>query len=397
MEVKNEISLDEMKKIAHEIIEEVSKKENVNINAFPITFGEYYNNIKEKSSNLVFIGNLFENVNAVAHANKNGEIFVFIDRIGAVRKIGNKLFNLVEICYHEARHIVQQNFNIYNYDGFFYRIDDCLQTMYYSFDYKMFHDNYSYEIGAHLYAVSNAKKYLIEKYPEIYDEYKDEIGQLEKKYIFDYLTYDASDTFERFIRRARKDPSIDDFKKYRLLKNVLDIFMDDINHFKDINQIIHDVNFERVDPEIVFAIFSSKAFLDSVDIEKLNNEELEVLHNALQYTNNVYQNQVNFIEKSYKEDVVTLKECLKKQQSLLKKLNTIYIIIKKNNRKLLSKEIIRKETTRLEHMDNIPVYLEKTNKLIKKKSNSGYSYVYMLFGVVGVISLFTIFYLVIIK
>ena len=55
-------------------------------------------------------------------------------------------------------------------------------------------------------------------------------------------------------------------------------------------------------------------------MDDLSTEELEVISNALSYTNKIYQNQIKLIEKSYKERNVELLEYLKSQKSLIRKI-----------------------------------------------------------------------------
>ena len=53
-----------------------------------------------------------------------------------------------------------------------------------------------------------AKEYLKKNYPSLYEKQKEEIEKLEKRYQYDYLIYDASNTVDRFINIAKQAKNI---------------------------------------------------------------------------------------------------------------------------------------------------------------------------------------------
>lgn len=383
MSIKRNLDVNEMKKIAHEIIEEESKKYNFKINCLPLTFLEYYNNyISGKKFKLfrIFRYKMIDGFNDL-----NGNAVIFIDKINKIENIEGKIFRLAEICYHEARHTIQQTFNAYSYDCFFAQIEFYIRSVTLDVDYKFFHDKYSFEIGANLYSVSKAKEYLKNRYPSLYEEEKDRIEKLEKRYNYDYLIYDAADTFERFIQIRKNVINKCDFR-LRDVSPVLEIFMNEDNTFKEVSQIINNDKFKLIDSKIVSAFFSCKSFLESVDMEKLSDEELDIINNSLQYTNKVYQNQTKLIEKTYKEKAITFLEYLKSEKSLMSKIKFIdryftKLLIGKTN-------LVRDEKKRMDHMKDIPKYLEKS-----KSRSKGYL-AFDIFYIIGLlISILTILYL----
>lgn len=383
MSVKRNLDVNEMKKIAHEIIEEESKEYNFKINCFPLTFLEYYNNyISGKKFKLLKI---FRYKMLSGFNDLKGNAVIFINKVNKIENIEGKIFDLAWLCYHEARHTIQQTFNAYSYECFFSQIESYMRSVSLDIDYKFFHDSYSFEIGANLYSISKAKEYLKNRYPSFYEEEKDRIEKLEKKYTFDYLTYDAVDTVERFIQIGKKVNNKYDSSLINI-SPVIKIFMNEDNSFKEISQIINNDKFKLLDSKIVSAFFSCKSFLENVDMDKLSDRELDIINKSLQYTNKVYQNQTKLIEKSYKDKDITLLEYLKSQKSFIGKIKVIdslftKMFIRKTN-------LIRNDKKRKEHIENIPKYLEKV-----KSRSKGYL-VFDIFYIIGLlISILTILYL----
>lgn len=179
MEADTILSMEDMKKISHEIIEELGQP-SIELNVFPLTFVEYYNDyVFNKKYNLIKMAS-YSTIPLIADGfnDSKGNIVIFLNRINKIEKIEHKIFRLAQICYHEARHSMQQKFDNYSYDGFLRDIDHFLKT---NIDYTLEHNKYSFEIGANLYAVRKAKEYLKTRYPDLYKKHKDEIEKLEKK------------------------------------------------------------------------------------------------------------------------------------------------------------------------------------------------------------------------
>jgi len=399
MDKEKELTIKEMKKIAHEILEEETKKSNIKINMFPITFIEYYNSyvFKEKCKLTTLADYLTLPLRAGGFNDLKGNIIIFIEYINKRKRLESKLFRLAEICYHEARHSIQQEFDIYSYDGFLYGLDEYIQSES-TIDYKLEHDKYSFEIGANIYAITKAKDYLLKKYPNLYEKHQDEIDKLEKRYYYDYITYDAVDTIERFIEITKWKMQIHNANKIEGLEKVspiLEIFLNDDLTFKKITEIIENQIFKTLDKRIIYAFLSSKSFLESIKIEELSNEELNLITEALKYTNTIYQNQQTKIEEYKKQKVITIKEYLSTQKSILKKL----IFLEKNLSKEIKQElkqsinITRNENRRQEHIKEIPNYLEKANNLVRKRSK-GYITLSIFYTIGLFISIITIIYII---
>lgn len=240
-----ELSIEDMKKNSHEIIEEELRQYGIKLNIFPLTFIEYYKDyVFNKRYNLIKIA-VYSSLPLVAGGfnDLKGNTVIFLNRINKLEKIENKVFRLAQVCYHEARHSVQKTFDEYSYDRFLGDIDMYLQR---NMDYTLEHDKYSFEIGANIYGVEKAKEYLKIKYPELYEKHKEEIEKLEKKYQLDYMTYDLSDTVERTIQLFKLNKLINNKiikrKSLKEVSPVLEIFLNEDGRFKILVKCFRMIN-----------------------------------------------------------------------------------------------------------------------------------------------------------
>ena len=389
------LSIEEMKRISHEIIEKELKQFGIELNVFPLTFVEYYNDyVFNKKNSLIKMAS-YSTVPLIAGGfnDLKGNTVIFLNRINKIEKIEQKIFKLVQVCYHEARHSVQQKFDNYSYDGFLRDIDHFLKI---KIDYILEHDKYSFEIDANLYGVKRTKEYLKNRYPNLYEKHKDEIEKLEKRYQFDYMTYDASDTVERAIKMLRitdkvRNNKIIKRKSLHEISPVLDIFLNEDASFKNFSEIVQNDRFKRLDKRIVYAILSSKSFLEQIDVNQLLQRELEIINESLQYTSALYKKQIKLIEQSLNEKNITSLEYLKSQKSLIEK---IHIIDEHYTRKLLDNlNFMRSSKKKRKHMESIPTYLEESQRIIRK--SKGYLSITMFYIIGMVISVLTIIYVLI--
>ncbi len=380
------LTINEMKTIAHEIYKEEEEKLRYKDNKiFPITFIEYFkeyipNNFKLTKilpmSILPIISGGFNDL--------KGNNIIFLNHIKRIKKDCNKVFRLAQVCYHELRHSEQSTWDAYSYQGFLRDIDQYRKKD--TFDYYNDHDQYSFEIGANLYGVIKAKEYMQKHYPELYMEQKEDIERLLKLYQFDYMTYDASYSFDitlQIIRLLEKN------KKPSDISPVLEIFLNNDFTFKKMSEFNHNINYRNLDKRIIYAVLSSKAFLSQVNMEELSEEELKLLNESLQYTNNIYKRQSVLIEDASREKIISYKELLKKEKSLLNKI----VLFEKTYLPKLSDIINKiKRKSHKEHLSSLDKYIEKSSKLIKKKSKGFFS-IAILYIISIILSIITIIYL----
>lgn len=102
-----ELSLRDMKKIAHEIISEELENHGMSANIMPYTFIEYScSRILKKRTVLEKMYNWFiYKIAGGFYNSKSNNIVIFIDKM---KKLDKSLYSLAEICYHEVRHFEQK-------------------------------------------------------------------------------------------------------------------------------------------------------------------------------------------------------------------------------------------------------------------------------------------------
>lgn len=412
------LDIKKMKEIAHDIIGEESKKNNISVDVFPLTFVEYREGFEKRE------GRKFKLYDAIHYVGVRGyyqagkgNLYVCLENLEKLFGVTN-YFTFIKTCYHEFRHRKQDDFDEYSYEGFLRDIEHCIMFNN-GFDYELNHDSYSFEIGANMYAASKAKEYLKRKYPKLYEKEKSYIDSVEQRYIIDYLSYDVSDVVLRCIKiieqfrlkKAKKKMlNIDDMEVNILsVSPVLDIFLDGKGKFKEVREIINNEKFKGLDKRIVSAMFSCRTFLDGLDMESLSLEELEVVSNALEYTNNVYKNQVNSLDKFKPLSRDSFFKILKSEKSFIKKMielekygsKLLFKIFKKTEKKLgistAIGKVIRDNDEQLENMQLVSRKLNQSKKLVKQKNNRGF-FVSDMFYIIGLLfTIFTVIYIIISK
>ena len=330
--MKKELSIEEMKTMANDIIKKELNSYGLNINVMPFTFVEYKNNVILKKK--LVISKAFAYVKSKVTAGfyhpSTNNIVIFINRIKKIKTIDKQIFKLVFICYHEARHREQIEFNPYSYEGFI----DFINKLDF-IDYGLSHDYYAFEIGANLYAIKKTKEYLKRNYSDIYARQKQEIEFLDKLYYLEYLTYDASQTFDtsltvcRLINKMfknsgnRKENDLN--KKIKEYEAVLSIFLNDDLSFKTIDEIISNNDFSNLDKRIVYTVFSSKLFLSTIDMNNMSLNGILIIKESLEYTCDLDIKQLQWQEelKKLKIDTVSNKNFSLGLLSVMNDINNI--------------------------------------------------------------------------
>lgn len=378
------LDIKKMKEIAHDIIDEESRNNNISVNVFPLTFVEYFSGFEKREGRKFKLSDALKYIESRGYYEGNtGNLYVCLENLGYLLKLDNE-FKLAETCYHEFWHRMQENFDAYSYDGFLRDIDSYIKKMNFS-DYILNQESYSFEIGANMYAVSKGRKYMKEKLPELYEKYKKYIDKLEQEYTVDYLSYDAAATIEMVILLVKfRAERYDQFDALGEVSPILDIFLDDNNEFRKVSEIVCNAKFKLLDQRIVSAIFSCRTFLDGLDMESLSLEELEVVSNALEYTNNVYKNQVNSLDKFKFFSKEKFIEVLKTKKSFIKKIGVISEYYtrslerwannpKSNTDKLVDPRLsFRELDVQIENMKFVFQKFNQSKKLINRKNNHGF-------------------------
>ncbi|MCI8778920.1 MAG: hypothetical protein HFI87_07215 [Bacilli bacterium] len=296
------LNIKEMKEITYKVISKELEEYHLDVNFFPMTTFEYYTQYVPKShfndinSLIQLIKYPFTTMYAYNFLFKNGknDIIIILDKF---KNIDSQLFNLLDTCFHEIRHSIQQKFDSYSYAGFLRKVEMFLRKCYQS-NYQIYHNCYSDEIDANMFSSSKTKEFLKKNYPNIYQLEIDIMEENDKKIKINYLLYDASNKICKAIYTARLVK-----KNLNEISPTFNIFIYDDNNFKLVKDIIENPNFDKLDKRIVYAILSNDFYLSDIDIEKLSDEELKILDESLKYTYNVYINQYNFLYKESKNDI----------------------------------------------------------------------------------------------
>ena len=322
MQLNNKFDVVRFKNMIHEIIDEESKKENLDVNVFPVTFIQYFKDCIFKSNfSLQEKKELaFSCINA-SGMNYKDNIMIFLN--GRIIRKEHSLFEILTTVYHELRHSMQTRMSEYGYECFLYSIEDYLRLgTCGTIDYRNNHDVYSYEIGANLYGVGRAKEFLQTRYPEIYAKEEDYIRLCEKKCLFSYYMYDASTVFDIAV------PIIRAQMKKGNSNSIIKFFNED-GSFKSVECLLDDPWFCDLDDRIVSAVVSSMHFLSELNFEELSSYELEFISEMLDYANNIYDNQNNFLDKKFNDGELNEKTYKFIKSSLLKKIEILNNYIKK--------------------------------------------------------------------
>lgn len=322
------LSVKELKKIANDIIDEEAKKNNLKIKAYPVTLIEYYTDFVFKDNFSLQRFNDFSGYpfNSVGFHDE-GNIIIFVNKIKREKVVkGNSsllLLALLSTVYHEIRHNLQEKYDKSSYEDFLVSLERLLRSgKVREFNYEKNHDEFSYEIGADLYGIRRTKEYLINKYPEIYDEVKRNIENIEKYCLINYYMYDASYIYDLVIPIIR-----DKLRNGNYSKNY--IVLNNDGSFSSVREMFDNSQFNDLDIRIRAAIMSSRTYLKELDYGELSYDELEYLNEMVNYTNTIYDNQLNYLEKIAGKGVISDNEILSKKQGVIKRKKELEFYIDK--------------------------------------------------------------------
>lgn len=396
-----------------EIIKDICQKEkethNLDVEVFVITPIRFYKKGLKKIINSdaslpsKAFGLALPLIAAGAHAkgSKQDQNSILIFLHGRIKKVSRTLYHIINTTYHEIWHEIQTTFEKYSYNGFTYDIDTLLRLQSNN-DYLIEHAKYSFEIGAHLYATEKTKEYLQKNYPEIYEQEKEYIEAEIQKNKFYYMTYDLTDNIELMIntlklflrkeakKNTEKDDGPDEISNLEEISPIIPIFLNKDLSFKKISEIMSHEKYKELDKRIVYAFLTSKTFLETINLDTLSDEELNLFYEALNYTNTVYLNQIQQLRQ---EKNINLKAFLQQEKNILKKYSRICnYYMKKLSHKLNAQ---RNDEKKEEHMKSIPTYLEKTETIINQRSKRGYITIDIFYIVGLLLSISTIIYLLV--
>lgn len=354
---KEKLSINKIKKIAHEIID--TELADIPHYTFPMTFIEYNKNFPfNNQSKLKLIKDIkdkreYKRLSGTNYTYSN-TILIALDNFTNFKNSNISLIKLVLTCYHEARHTTQLLET--EYTSFFSNLDMFIANQE-KRKYNTFHDKFFHEIDANVYSVKQAKKYLKEKYPEVYNTEYNYLNTLEQKYELDNIMYNANDSIDTALKIIQKEQKIPEE-----CKEILKVFVNDNGTFKPMNEIISNPEFYKLDSRIISAFLSSKTFLQNINLETLSKKELQIINIALNHTNQIHEKQKNFLERSLSKKIISQVEYQESIKSTYHKFTFFLACSIVNFGEEITKEIKinKKIKTKEQNIDNI-------NKLIKSK------------------------------
>lgn len=388
------LTIDDIKKIIADIEEEERKESGFNAKIKTLTTVEYYKeSFKNKNFTLVKkIKNLSTPLTASGIYNfKDSSVVIFLNSYSKIIDPNKKILKFIKTCYHEIRHSLQDNLDPFCFTKFACDIDRLI-AYYDSVLYDKRHDSFFFEIDANTYSIQKAKEYLEKKFPDIYniEEIKKEIEKYDEYSYDNYILFDIGNSIEKAILLLKKHNISKEEKDD--VSPLLNIFLNDDNSFKSIKEIACNKNFKNIDERIICAFFSNSYFLESLDFNNLNDYELEILNESLNYTINLYRRQQKILDielQPYKERLDTY---LKIEKNIVRKLNYLYhykhLMNAFNNRQLKSSKAHKL------HKKKLPQYLEQTRSLLSSKNNNGFVVIDVFYIVSLIISLGVIGYLI---
>ena len=181
--------------------------------------------------------------------------------------------------------------------------------------------------------------------------------------------YDASNPVDMFLKcskiisKIKQATSISKLGFEKIEKSpALDIFLNEDSSFKNIKEIMNNEKFYEIDKRIIYAFFSSQTFLESIDFDNVEVEELSIVKKALEYTNNIYKNQEHIANVMKDDKEISVLAYLKSIKSIvLRELLLTYYYARMSVKSL---NLIRKENRRINHVFDVEKHLKHVEEEI---------------------------------
>ena len=303
MESNNILSNNDMRDIVYEICDEVCKKERLKMDVYPVTVVEYYKSdlfkkkIKltkgfDKYKVLVkpfnCLGSFYESTR---------EIVIFMNNFKKIVNVDDNYgrISFVKTIYHELRHAIQfKMFNNRKIDiktnvaKFRFLLDYCKRID--AKDYEMYHDEYSQEIDADLYAMSKTKEYYYRNNKDIFNSNKNYFRVYDFYNKSRILKYDIQLSIGQLNRLLKKKENLFLLENYSILRFFYNV---ETGEYKNLSDIMNDSILNSFDYYIIANMLSSEEFLKKIDFSKLPLVEFDYLIGCIKYVYNDYLNRKN--------------------------------------------------------------------------------------------------------
>lgn len=366
MELQNKnLTVEEMKKISQDIILVESKKEEIDIDIFPLTFVEYYNSdiFKKKFKLMKPKDNIYNGlipiISSGFYDSLEKQIVVFLDKLLFMQKLGSghQLVDLVEVSYHEFRHGYQHQKLVKNYKSFESAII-FMETVISSsslLHYNLYHDQYFKEIDANLFAIKKTEE-VFKSNSQLYEQYRHYIESKKNEYEYDYMNYNFPFFFKKFNLIYQKH-----YSKISYAGTWLEAFYTKNGKFKTIAEIMNNQKFEKLDSRIKYVVLSSEEFINQLPFSTLDKDQKALIMKSLLYTYNMELKRKGYNEDNLKQGLISTKDFLISNQCLTNKVSYLLNQINRFGKTTIQKCDLQLSTKH---------YYEKLPNLIEQFDNS---------------------------
>jgi len=321
-----------LKSIAKEIVTLESEKNNINIEAIPLTIVEYYKSEffkknfvlldkNRKEFNNYILGKPFYTEGFYNHNKK--QIIVFIKKVYE-ENFDLILINFINCLYHEIRHVIQhRDLNNASYQSFIFSMERFIKY----FDAKFYdnnHDDFFMEIDAHLCGITNTIDYL-EKNNLLKHQHQENLEYAKKIYQDQFDNYNIDLFIQRFnnIVKNNFDVQINNFD------NWISVFYNQDKSFKSLEQISKDPKINYINSKFLKFFITSEDFIESIDFNSLDHNYQSLIMNLMDWKINHYQARLDSDTKRFEEGLITENGLIKRKAYIYKKIT--YYTDKKRN------------------------------------------------------------------
>ena len=165
-----------------------------------------------------------------------------------------------------------------------------------NFDYSFRHNDYSFEIGANLYATAKARLYMQKNYPEEYSSIEEQINQIMENILKNYFMYDTLYTIDGAFRCIKMNRYNLENIKELVNASVLPMFINKDYSFKSISEIMDNEETKKLDKRIIYSVLASSSYKKNINILELSQDEKKLLDDATEYFETIKENQKNYEE-----------------------------------------------------------------------------------------------------
>ena len=277
---KRKMRMEELKEVCNSLLVQDAESDGIDLNIHPMTIGEYYmSDVFRQKTVLqkVKYGKALKNGGGFLDG-KTGDVFIFIDKLAKWENIysARKLAAIIFAVYHEYRHLLQFSGNVSSLDRVLIDIEKRKNVVMFN-DYLRNHDAFFIEIDANLYAIRRTREYFKKYALDMYDEADEFLNPREDIANFYLNNFDFQLFFDEFYEMCEDN----NIRISKFNSPILNVFYDDDNHFRTLEEILELSKMCEVDREILYGVLGSYSFLEQLEYESLKDEERKLIFKVL--------------------------------------------------------------------------------------------------------------------